>query len=71
MAKKKSASTAVAPAAAEPKGQVSIITLKGTNEYRDWLAGESKRTHIPAATIVRLGLALWAKEQGTKTPPEK
>lgn len=52
-------------------GQVSIITLKGTAEYRDWLAAESRRTHIPAASIVRLGLALWAEKNGAKTPPEK
>jgi hypothetical protein len=56
---------------AEPRGQVSVITLKGTEAYRDWLAGESKRTHIPAASIVRLGLALWASQNGGKTPPEK
>ena len=69
MAKKK-ASPAVS-VATEAKGQISIITLKGTSGYRDWLAGESRRTHIPAATIVRLGLALWAKESGARTPPEK
>jgi hypothetical protein len=61
--------------AAEPKGQgpaqVSVITLKGTAEFRDWLAAESKRTHIPSASIVRLGLALWAAKNGGKTPPEK
>lgn len=55
----------------EAKGQVSVITLKGTDTYREWLAGESKRTHIPAASIVRLGLALWASQNGGKKPPEK
>lgn len=70
MAKKRTASP-VKPTEAETKGQVSIITLKGTNAYRDWLATESKRTHIPAASIVRLGLALWAAENGGRTPPEK
>jgi hypothetical protein len=55
----------------EPKGQVSVITLKGSEAYREWLAKESKRTHIPAASIVRLGLVLWASQNGGKTPPEK
>ncbi len=54
-----------------PKGQVSVISLKGTDAYREWLAGESRRTHIPAASIVRLGLAVWASQNGGKTPPEK
>lgn len=70
MAKKRTASAAK-PAEVESRGQVSIITLKGTDAYRDWLAAESKRTHIPAATIVRLGLAMWAEKNGAKTPPEK
>lgn len=62
------------PPAPPPKastGQISIINLKGTAAYRDWLAAESKRTHIPAATIVRLGLKAWAEQNGGKTPPEK
>jgi hypothetical protein len=70
MAKKRTAS-AMKPAEAENRGQVSIITLKGTDAYRDWLSAESKRTHIPAATIVRLGLAMWAEKNGGKKPPEK
>jgi hypothetical protein len=72
MAKTKTAGQPeAATLAAEPKGQVSIITLKGTDAFREWLAGESKRTHIPAASIVRLGLALWASQNGGKIPPEK
>ena len=69
MAKKKQVSK---PPAQEPaRGQVSIINLKGTDEYRSWLAAESKRTHIPAASIVRIGLSLWARENGAAAPPEK
>jgi hypothetical protein len=70
MAKKQATPPKPEPAA-DGKGQVSIITLKGTAAYRDWLAAQSKRTHIPAATIVRLGLALWAEQNGAKAPPEK
>jgi hypothetical protein len=71
MAKKKAAEPPKPEPVAEAKGQVSIITLKGSDAYRDWLAAESKRTHIPAASIVRLGLALWASQNGGRTPPEK
>jgi hypothetical protein len=71
MARKQSGVKTPDPPSAEGKGQVSIITLKGTVAFRDWLAAESKRTHIPAASIVRLGLAMWAAKNGGKTPPEK
>ena len=68
MAKKKTTPPQPSP---EGKGQVSIITLKGTAAYRDWLAAESRRTHIPAASIVRLGIALWAAQNSTTNPPER
>ena len=71
MAKKKASPAPVEPEASEVKGQVSIITLKGSAAFRDWLAAESKRTYIPAASIVRIGLALWAEKNGVKPPPEK
>jgi hypothetical protein len=53
------------------EGFVSIINLKGTAAYRDWLSGLSKKTHIPAAVIVRLALAEWAVKNGHPSPPEK
>lgn len=71
MAKKSAPKPTLEESPPETKAQFSVISLKGTKEYRDWLTAESKRTHIPAATIVRLGLALWAKEYGGKVPPEK
>jgi hypothetical protein len=58
-------------APAETGLQTSIITLKGSEAFKAWLAAESRRTHIPAATIVRLSLALWAEKQGSTPPPEK
>ena len=69
MAKKKGT---LAPKSSEPlRTQISIINLKGTEEFKAWLTAESKRTHIPSATIVRLGLALWAEQNGGVKPPEK
>ena len=52
-------------------GFVSIINLKGSAAYRDWLSGRSKATLIPAAAIVRLALAEWASRNGHPRPPEK
>jgi hypothetical protein len=68
MARKKEAP---APPPKASRGFVSIINLKGSAAYRDWLSGLSKKTHIPAAMIVRLALADWAKQNGHASPPEK
>jgi hypothetical protein len=69
MAKRKQA---LAPPRPEPaKAQLSIINLKGTEAYRDWLAGFTKTTHITAATLFRLGMAEIAKKHGYQMPPEK
>lgn len=57
--------------AMDGKGQASVINLKGTDQYRDWLSGVSKKTRIPAASIVRLALEEWASKYGHSTPPEK
>ncbi|MFO0957369.1 MAG: hypothetical protein U0800_07860 [Isosphaeraceae bacterium] len=73
MARKTAETKSGVQAASSPEkpAQTSIINLKGTDEYRDWLRAQSKRTHIPAASIVRLGLALWAEKNGASEPPEK
>ena len=68
MARKKQAP---APPPKAGRDFVSIINLKGSEAYRDWLAGISKKTHIPAAVIVRLALGDWAAENGHPSPPEK
>jgi hypothetical protein len=48
----------------------TIIHLKGSPEYVDWLEAAHKRTHISKAQIVRLALADWATKMGLPTPPE-
>jgi hypothetical protein len=68
MAKKRQARK---PPPESDRAQLSVINLKGTGEFRDWLAGVSKSTHIPAASIVRLALAEWAGKHGHPAPPER
>ncbi len=62
------------PAPPEPeksaRAQRSVINLKGTDAYYEWLAGFSEKTHIPAATIVRLALAMYAESSGYVSPPK-
>src|SRR4051794_40105731 len=68
MAKKKAAPKADPP---EASGAISIINLKGSPAYREWLSGVSKKTHIPVASIVRLALVDWASKNGHLVPPER
>lgn len=55
----------------EADERVTVINLKGSAELRDWLAGFSKKTMIPAAAIARTGLVEAAKKLGYPEPPER
>lgn len=50
--------------------RVVIIHLKGSVAYAEWLEMVHHETHISKATLVRLGLALWAEQNGFAPPPE-
>lgn len=65
MAKKK------APAKIIPsKDRLTVFSLKGSPEYRDWLNGLSSHTLVPTAVIARDAIAKWGKERGYIDPPE-
>jgi hypothetical protein len=51
--------------------QFTIIALKGSAEYREWLMSVSKQSRIPAAVIVDVALARWAEDNGYPTPPRR
>jgi len=50
--------------------RLSVLNLKGSPEYRDWLSSLSEQSLIPTATIVRDALAKWAKDRGYAAPPK-
>lgn len=56
-----------------PKGEreplVAIINIKGSPAYQEWLDELHERSHIPRATLIRLGLKLWAEQNGYQGPP--
>jgi hypothetical protein len=58
--------------AASPAGPENrtVINMKGTVAYIEWLEAVHRKTHIPKAQIVRLALADWAKANGHQAPPE-
>ena len=65
MAKKKTV-----PKPAPSVERLSVLNLKGSPEYRDWLGTISKQSLIPVTTIVRDAVAKWAKERNYPSPPE-
>jgi hypothetical protein len=69
MARPKKTKKTAAPPASEPE-RPTVMNLKGTPEYADWLEGVHRKTYIPKAQIVRLALALWAEKNGHPAPPE-
>lgn len=50
--------------------RVSIMGLKGTREYREWLDGLVAETSIPLTRIVRWALEDWAEARDLAAPPE-
>lgn len=53
-----------------PDERVTIVNLKGSAEYAEWLESIHKKTHIPKSTLIRLGMAEWAAKNGHSRPPE-
>lgn len=67
-ATKAKATKAKAPAEPSPE-RLSVLNLKGSPEFRDWLNEASEKTRIPIATIVRDSLGMWAESRGLSKPP--
>jgi hypothetical protein len=62
MAKKR---TVKASAPAPPPGpRRTVLTIKGTDEWRLWLEGLGKHLRTPTSTIVDHALVRYAKEVG-------
>jgi hypothetical protein len=47
----------------------NVISVRGSREYKVWLAGLSKATLVPVTVIVRDAVARWAAERGHKPQP--
>jgi hypothetical protein len=45
-------------------GKAVVLTIKGTDEWREWLEGLSKHLRTPTSTIVDHALVRYAKESG-------
>jgi hypothetical protein len=65
MAKKK-----VEPKPEPSSERLTVFSLKGSPEYRDWLVAASKKTLVPNSVMVRDAIARWAADRSLPSPPE-
>jgi hypothetical protein len=61
----------VAKQKAEKSAQISIVVLKGSPDYRDWLARFSEASRMPQSVLIDHALAKLAREQGFEPPPKR
>jgi hypothetical protein len=66
---------AMAKKKAKPKPKpslerLSVLNLKGSPEYREWLSEISYESRIAVSVIVRDAVAKWAEERGYSQPPD-
>lgn len=67
MAKKK-AVTPVPPTTVEPPRQRTIIALKGSEEFGEWLDRLAKHVKLPQTNTVDQALQAYAEMRGFKEP---
>lgn len=48
----------------------TVIHMKGSPDYVDWLEEVHRKTHIPKVQIFRIAIAEWASRNGHREPPE-
>lgn len=56
----------------EDKGDAreTVIHMKGSRAYVEWLDELHRKTHIPKVQIFRIAVADWARRGGHSEPPE-
>jgi hypothetical protein len=63
--------TAIEIGESKPHARRTVLLLKGTDEYAQWVAELSRATRIPRATLVDLALTYWARKHGHPAPPTR
>lgn len=58
------------PLPAKDAERETIVNMKGSKAYADWLEAVHKKTYISKVQIVRLALMEWAAKYGHDAPPE-
>ena len=64
MAKKKTSEPEGAASSPKPGPRKTVLTIKGTDEWRAWLEGLGEHLRTPTSTVVDHALVRYAKEVG-------
>jgi hypothetical protein len=55
----------------KPNPQKTILSLKGADEWKDWLARLTDFSRMPTAVLIDVALKEWAERHGFPDPPPK
>jgi hypothetical protein len=50
---------------------MTVMTIKGTAEWKEWLNRLADFSRLPSTIVIDLALAEWAKSHGFPEPPPK
>lgn len=67
--RKRSQRTAAEGPGPEPSRRATVLTIRGTPEWREWLDRASRHCRMSASTLVDLAVAKFVREQGFSEPP--
>lgn len=68
MAKKRSVSANKGKAS---PNRATVLTIRGTQEWRDWLERAANHCRLTTSTLVDLAVTRFAREQGFEEAPPK
>lgn len=58
------------PAREDTGERETVIHMKGSAEYVEWLEAINKKTHIPKVQVFRIAVREWAERNKHPLPPE-
>ena len=70
-AKKKAAAGAAKPKSAAEPERKNIISIRGTESWREWLTRYAASRRVPVTSLIDQVLAEAAKRDGFESPPER
>jgi hypothetical protein len=69
---KKRATTSRKKTVLDPGRRSTVLTIKGMDDWKEWLKGLSDHLRTPISTIVDHSLIMYAKDKGyTREPPKR
>jgi hypothetical protein len=55
----------------ESSQRATVLTIRGTQEWREWLERAANHCRVTSSTLVDIAVAKFVKDQGFEEPPPK